>query len=365
MKAKRSNITVNAVDYVRERGDLSFEAAPINELDMFLLSQIVMVDFSGIVSEGSDEISLEEAAERYFETHDKSVSNLGALQSSQSLPAFDAMMRSDRFKDIMLCHHVNYVCQENEEQFSATTFRLAPDLYAIAYRGTDDYLIGWKEDCHMAFYDEVPAQRDALMYLEKVAADMPGKILIAGHSKGGNLAVYAPSYSDRQVQDRIVQIFNYDGPGFSREFLTEFDGYTAIKDRITTFVSQHSIIGLLMDIAGNLVYTKSDVEGPYAHDGFNWEVERDHFVRSDGLSKFSRTFDEVFEGVLGKLTEEEKQRFVDEVFGILFDTGAYTVSDIKELNWRTILSTANRIRTSKAVRDFFNTVLVTLVRKEA
>jgi len=353
----------NALDYIKWRGDLDFGVAPINEIDIFLLTQIVMADFGDIVSNDDTDISLHDVAKKYFETHDTDVKNLGVLQSEHTLPAFHAMSKAKRYKKLMLTNYVNRVCEENDEQFSATTFRFSPEVMAVVFRGTDDTIIGWKEDCNMAIYDEVPAQRDAVKYLERMAESFSGKFIIAGHSKGGNLAVFAASKSKKEVRDRVIQVFNFDGPGFSEKFLSKSKGYDEMKDRIITVVSQNSIIGMLLNVPGRMVCIKSNAEGFYAHDGFSWETDVNHFLRVRSLSKSSMAFDNAFTKIMDKYGVEERKAFVEELFNIIYDTGADTLLEFKSLGWKVSWSTVGKITKNKAIRDFVNSFFVAMLGK--
>jgi len=346
------------LDYITWRGDLSFEVAPINELDVFLCTQVAMADLEGIVRLDGTEISLLDTATRYFDVHNTDVRNLGVLQSDQALPAFMAMGKAARYRDIMMSCHVNYVCDEDVAQFSATSFGFSPQVHAVIFRGTDDSIIGWKENCNLAIFDEVPAQYCALKYLEEYAAKYDGKLIVAGHSKGGNLAVYAASNAAKEIQDRIVQVYNFDGPGFSKKFLETNTGYAAVRDRISTIVPQNSIVGILMDAPGRMMVVRANAEGLLAHDGFSWEVDVNHFVRVGGLNRSSRNFDEVFDNMMNNKTEEEKKAFVDELFGILFDTGAHTLSELKKMGWLTTFETITRMTGNKAVRDILSALLL-------
>lgn len=352
----------NALDYVTWRGDLSFETSPINEIDLFLLTQITMPNYEDIVKADKIEMSLNRVATKYFKNHDLNATSLGLLQANDVLPALKAMSEQPRFKDILFSAHFNRVSNQEEEQFSATVFRLTPKVIVVAYRGTDDTIIGWKEDCNIAIYDEVPAQRDALNYLEWVADNYTEKIIVVGHSKGGNIGVYAAAKASKKIQSRIIRVINYDGPGFKKEFLRE-EGYLAVKDKITTILSQNSIIGVLLNTAGTPVYVKANVAGLLAHDGFQWEALPNHFVREKKLSKFSKEFDKAISNTLDKMSDEEKSEFVNELFDILFSSGADTLIGFRETDLVTRLYTLRKLGTNKKVLEFAKTLTKALVQK--
>jgi len=350
------------MDYLQWRGDLSFDVAPINELDLFLFTQLSMPDYQDILDTSNNELPLCKVADRYFKTHTEDVRNLGLLQAKDVLPAFKLMGKCSRFQDVGMSTYYNHVSEENEEQFSATTFRLSPKVLVVSYRGTDDTIIGWKEDCNLAIYDQVPAQQDAKEYLEKIAKTHKGNIVVVGHSKGGNLSVYAASHVDNKIQDRIIRVVNYDGPGFGRSFLRNNEGYRNIKDKVTTIMSMNAIIGTLLEAPGKKVTVKTFAEGLAAHDGFAWEVDVNHFVREKGLSRFSKAFDGAFNQVMKDMSTEDKKIFVEDIFSSLFSTGALNLTEFNDLDIKQKFSAFEKLGASKAIRDFNTSFFKQLVK---
>ena len=351
----------NAMDYIAWRGDLSFASAPLNDVDLFLCSQLATPDYTGIVPEVGS-IPLRQAAERYFSTHDMSVENLGVLQSVSVLPMLKALAEAPRFRDAELSHYVNRVSNLREEQFSAVTIRLAPDLTVIAIRGTDDTIIGWKEDCNLAVLSNVPAHLDAAAYLTRAAARNEGSLYLCGHSKGGNLAVYCAAVAADAIQQRIRRVCSFDGPGFRPDFL-EGPGYAAMRERIVTILSKNAIVGLLLWQNCEMLVVNTDTVGPLAHDGFKWEVLGTGFVPAKGgLSDASRAFDNAMKESLSAMNEAERKAFIDELFDSLFASGADTITDFKKIGPAELFSTLKELKSSSAVIAFKNRLLDNLLR---
>ena len=258
--------STNAIDYLNWRGDLTFDNSPINEVDMFILSQISTADFKGIIPENV-EIKLCDAFEEFFKIYAVNDS-LGVLQSQYVMNMYNIVKDKARYKDLLLRHQVIIFDKENEEQFSSITIVLPDGSICVSFRGTDDTIIGWKEDCNLSVYDTVPAQKDAVDYLVSESNyDKTSKIRICGHSKGGNLAVYSAVSASKEIRDRIIDVYSFDGPGFQSSFF-EKEGYFDIKDRIFSICSQNSLVGVLLKSAGRLEIIHSRVFGPLAHDGF-------------------------------------------------------------------------------------------------
>ena len=215
----------------------------------------------------------------------------------------------------------------------------------------------------MALSGAVPAQQDAADYLRAAAAALPGPLRVGGHSKGGNLAVYAAAQADAALQKRITVVYSNDGPGFHTEFLAS-PGYLRIRDRVVTLLPQYSIVGtLLVQDTARCAVVRSSRFGVAAHDGFNWGVSATGFLRSDGLSRSSRAFDVTMEQVLGGMDMEQRREFIETLFSVLTATGAVTLSDINERRVRKALSIARGMAKEKAVSRFVLDVLEQMAKE--
>lgn len=341
----------NALEYILWRGDISFSVSPVNEVDIFLFSQLSTPDYKGIVPGDASSENIQAVADKYFSTHDESVKNLGALQSESVLPMLRMLPDTARFGTLRLAGFQNRVIEEKEEQFCAVTILLPDGRICVSFRGTDDSIIGWKEDFHLAIKESVPAQLDALEYLRWAADTFPGKIIVCGHSKGGNLAVYAAVHAPQHIQNRIDRVISFDGPGFRPEFIIS-EAYQAISEKISTVLSQNALVGTLLNRAGEAVIVKSSVLGPMAHDGFSWEVLGCEFVRCTELSEPSQVFDRAISATLEEMSDEEKDSFVTELFDILLSTGADTVSQLTDLRLSQTYEVARSLRKDEKVHHF-------------
>ena len=352
----------NALDYLDWRGDLSFSAAPFNEVDLFICSQLSTPDYAGIVEAEGPGIPIGEVAEKYFSTHSESVDNLGVLQSVYVLPMLKKLPETVRFQKLKLSHAVSCVVQSNTEQFSAVTVELPDGTICVSFRGTDDTIIGWKEDFHLATMEVVPAQIDAKNYLAAVARQIPRKkIRICGHSKGGNLAVYAAVNAPAKIRSRIISAVSFDGPGFQREFL-DGEKYRNMESKVCTVLSQNSIVGTLLEQAGTGEYVHSNKSGPMAHDGFSWEVRGENFVKEEKLSDSSVAIDRAMKQTLGGMTNEERQEFVDELFDTLLATGCETITDLKKIGLHRTMELAVNFHGDKKVHKFVLEILEHLIK---
>ena len=322
---------------------------------MFILSQISTADFKGKIPE-SGGIKLCDAFEEFFKIYNLNDS-LGVLQSQYVMNMYNIMKDTARYKDLLLRHQVIINNKENEEQFSAITIVLPDGSICVSFRGTDDTIIGWKEDCNLSVYETVPAQKDAVDYLEsEFLFDNTSKIRICGHSKGGNLAVYSAVSAPKEIRDRIINVYSFDGPGFQPSFFDK-EGYFDIKDRIVSVWSQNSLVGVLLESAGRVEIIHSRVFGPLAHDGFNWTLMGTRFDREKELSEFSLFFQSFCNQYIEKSTEEEKIALVDGLFDALLNSGYSTLTELTAMSPTETMKFFRSINGSKNVREFFRQII--------
>ncbi len=351
----------NIMDYIAWRGDVPFETSPLNEVDEYLISIIGLLDFEGIVPADGAYIPLPEAAERYFSAGGETL--LGALTSRQVAPAFRAMAAAPRYTGLALTGFRQDLNEANGEQFSALTVRLPDGRHCITFRGTDDTVVGWKENFMLTVMDALPSQLSALEYLNWAASVYDGPLLLLGHSKGGNLAIYAAAKTEPDVKVRIERIFNSDGPGFLPEFL-DTPEFLAVRDKICTLVPEHSMIGILLYPAAEFQIVKSGIFLSGSHDGFTWEVTPPgQFTRCDELSATSRTFDRAVKKLLNDRTPEEWRACIEECFGVLSDAGVETLTDLTEKQLGEKLLTIRSLIKDPALQDLFSDTFSAFVRE--
>lgn len=352
----------NVVDYVKWRGDLSFDASPLCEVDNYILSKIGCPDYTGIIPSDTKSISIRDAVAKLFSAGNEQRLSLGPLASSTILSMLKLLPETVRFSSLRLSGFSKRLDFQRTEQFSALNVILPDGTNFITFRGTDDTIVGWKENFYMASMDEVPAQRDATEYLTWAAASYQGPIIVSGHSKGGNLAVYASANVPKSIQKRISCVYNNDGPGFQQSFLAS-EGYSNIKDRIITILPRHSIVGTLLTQANNPEVVQCDTAGIAAHDGFSWQVIGNHFVRCDSLSRASEVLDSALDDAIASMNLDERKEFIEDFFNILSSTGAVFLSDFSENTLQQALEIAKKLRGEKKVSKFLISVFQEMIKE--
>lgn len=320
-------------DYLDWRGDLTLAQAPFNEVDNLILAELSFVDFGGIVAApgAGGAIFLWEAAEQFFARlpADRPV-DMGVLVPDAIPLLLRKIADSQRFREMRLSCYVDWLDTEQAVQFSALAVETGDGLYYIAFRGTDDTLAGWKEDFHMACMEEIPAQRMAVDYLRTVARQHPRRRLrVGGHSKGGNLSVYAATFAPPSIQRRIQSVWSNDGPGFHRRLLDSAE-YARIAERVVSIVPKSSVVGMLLEHDEDYVVVDSSEQGLLQHDGFSWSVLGDHFVRLDDVTRQSRINDRALKEWVRSMPLDQREKFVEGLFQVLSASGAVTLTDLKE-----------------------------------
>ena len=311
-------------DYLRWRGDITFSQVPVNRVDMLIFATLAYIRFEDIVPNTADaEVTLKSAAKAITQLTDKK----DRCRVPADLELLAAAAESERFKNVKLTSYKSIFIPQEDTQFSAVTF--LPDKKTIcpAFRGTDNTLVGWKEDFNMTFQDSVPAQRLAKEYVQETVANKSSNLLLCGHSKGGNLAVYAASKCGAELQKRILHIFNFDGPGFTEHLLND-SGYKNIIPKIHTFVPQSSVFGMLLQREEAYAIIKSNNISFFQHDPYSWEIAAADFIPEDALTADARFFDRTFHNWISGMTVAERNEFFDSLFELLMTENAQKPIDI-------------------------------------
>ena len=344
----------NLMDYLDWRGDLSLAQAPFNEVDNLILSELAFIDFDGIVpvpGEGRS-VVLWQAAEAFFSRNSRQQVDMGVLVPDAIVDLLHKAAETNRFRGAKLSCFVDRLSVERTEQFAAVTVELEDGTLFLAFRGTDDTLAGWKEDFNMAWMQEVPAQKMAVEYVRTVAKCYPRKkIRLGGHSKGGNLAVWASVFAPASVQRRILHTWSNDGPGFHDE-VAESPRFCMMRGRISTIVPKSSVVGLLLRQEKDYVVVDSSQIGLLQHDGFSWKVLGDSFVRLQDVTRGSRKTEQAMKEWLRDTDQIQREKFVEGLFAVLTASGAETLTELKEDRGKSALAMVKAMKDmEKDTRD--------------
>lgn len=329
-------------DYLYWRGDLKIRSDKFNDVDALILSRLSYLQFDNIVGNSfSEKITIKQAAKLFFDKKD--YSELLLWKGDDKL--LREVADSKRFGNMKLSGYCNIVESDKQMQFSAIAIEVSKDLTFISFRGTDNTLVGWQEDFNMFCMFPLPSQEKAVDYVKRAAGYFDGKLILGGHSKGGNLAVYAAAFSKAEIRDRIITIYNQDGPGFDKKTLST-SGFAAIKNKTITNVPQSSIFGMMFEHEEDFTIVKSNQKGFMQHDIYSWEIDRTSLVRLSHTTNLSVFFDHTLTQFAAGMTEKERKEFTEGVFYLLNSTENTTFNQIKQniiSNSGTILSSVKNL----------------------
>lgn len=317
----------NIFDYIKWRGDLAFENDKFNEVDGLILSALSYLPFEHVLDLIPTGATVSEVCTALLNVDDIE----SKVLFKNDLTLMSLLSDSVRFGSLVFFDYQSVTDHTTQSQFAAITLSISPNLHVIAYRGTDDSFVGWKEDFNMAFMSPVPSQTLAVEYLKTISAKIKGKFILTGHSKGGNIAIYAGAFSKKRRASRIQKIYNYDGPGFDERVLTS-DEYNSITHLVSSFVPQSSVIGMLLEHTDDYVVVHSSQVGILQHDHYSWNVQGKSFICLDKVTGGSKFIDRTLASWLKTQSYEQRQQFIEAVYSILSETNALTLRELGG-NW--------------------------------
>lgn len=331
----------NIMDYISWRGDLTFAQSPFNEVDNLILACFSYVNLDGIPAvSGQKGIELKKLVKEFKKLH--TIKELEADKSFIRLAPFMMfeMAKSVRFGNCVIRNYVNEIVTEAEQQFSAVEIVLDDGTSYISFRGTDDTIIGWKEDFNLST-GVVPAQERAVEYMQRISDKAYGMLRVGGHSKGGNLAIYG-SVMCKSAHDKILEIYSNDGPGFSKEF-QESPETAEMMPKIIRIIPEYSIIGTLLEHEKQPIIVASTSRGLLQHDGFSWEVQGPGLVRRDSLNKTALRFIEILHKWIDGMDTEQKRLLIEDLFATLQASGCENLSEVQSGGIKSLAAMVKRL----------------------
>lgn len=318
----------NIISYLHWRGDLSFSERPFNEVDNVVLSALAYLDFEGIVPQSNQNkyITIAEAADL---CSNPKIDN-GAPRTKRinviDISLLTEMAQTNRYKNVMLSNYLDIYDETEQAQFSALRIQLPDDMVYISFRGTDSSILGWQEDFTMS-YKIVPSQQYALQYLESAVYDFNKSYIVGGHSKGGNLAMFAAMMCENKLRAQIIAVYNNDGPGFCPEMLWSED-FRKIQDITFRIIPEFSVIGMLFEQDCPYKIVKSNAEGIMQHDLLTWNIVGSSLLECEKLTPRCQLLNEMISDWIENVDLEHREIFTQEFFGALDAHGTGIIQDI-------------------------------------
>lgn len=310
----------NIIDYLNWRGDLSFKQDQINEVDSIIFARFSYLPFKDINLEKIDNI--ENVANKMKDL------SLDKFIWKDDKEFIIKLGKTNRYKDIIISDYEEILDIEAEKQFAAITIWLPNKYKYISFRGTDTSLVGWKEDFNMSFMQDIPSQKEAVEYLNKIGKRYKEKLIVGGHSKGGNLAIYSATFCNDKIKKKIAGIINADGPGFDKSVILS-DEYKRISKKINTYIPQSSVIGKLLEHEDDYQVVQSTQRGIMQHDIFSWQVNGTNLIRVQNLTNDSQILNKALRNWLQNTTPERRKSFINIIYEIIIASEAQDLTDFE------------------------------------
>ena len=353
----------NMLDYIKENGNTAFQEEKFNEIDNLIFSRLSYLPF--------EEIKIEE--KETFEIIAQKLQDIDIkkFNMKKDKELIKLVGKSNRYKDLLVTDYYFSRDDKKEKQFVAITIHLENEEMYISYGGTDDTLVGWKEDFNLSFMTNIPAQSEALKYIRRVSKKYNSKIHLGGHSKGGNLAVYAGIFCSKKVQDRIIDITNFDGPGFDKTVI-EKEKYKRVLNKINTFIPQSSLFGRLLEHEEKYIIVTSDQYTLMQHDIFSWRINNHQIEKANKVTAGSDFMNETVRNWLKTTSPKQREHFINTLYEIITKTKAKTFKEFTAEWTKNVgiilksykdISNEDKKEIGKMILTFFTAVKDTIMEK--
>lgn len=357
----------NIIDYVKKYKDYSFSEVEFNIIDNLIMASLSYINFKDILFDNSlYKLTIKEAGEKYFHKYSKKDLKNDVMSVVTGNKIFLAIYNTKRYGDLTLC---NYCYKVNDQkQFSALQININSSLAYLSFEGTDSLISGWYEDAEMSYKYPVSSQKEAILYINRhVNLFSKKKYLLGGHSKGGNLALVAGMHANNLIKNRIKGIYLFDAPGLRQEQIDSLR-FKNIKNKINAYIPNFSIVGLLFRHVDELQVVKSKKKNVWAHNIINWEIDDKDFVYTE-LDYLSQRLESSITDWLDKYNDEERKKFVDDLFAIFKRAKINSIMDFKKQTIkkiRLVILESKKIEPkSKEVVDSLFKVLFGLFKEES
>lgn len=324
--------------YLKNNKNKTFDELPFNEIDSLILCQISYMNLDKFVYDEfvlfNDLFILENIDRLVYKT----------VLSKKNRKLAKALIGNIRYKDIRLNHCRAISCHEEIKQFFSVSYFINDYIY-VAYRGTDYSFYAWHEDFMMAYIKEIPSQKEAINYLSYIYEKYKMKMIVGGHSKGGNLALYSSIYSSEELSDNIIRIYNYDGPGFNNPDIYLNNNYLKLKDRIISLSVKFSVVGLMLHHEEGLEFLQSSSLGLLSHDAYSWSVlNNEFFKRVETNSLGSKIISKALKIYILESNNEDIKRFIEILFILAKENPNSSVLDLYNMPINYLIGVFKRLK---------------------
>lgn len=344
IKGSEGDKMENILNYVRLRQDISFQISPFNAIDALILSNLAYVDWNDIVKD--EKVDLQQACVQYLKMYTPEEIQRKYTFSNNVPNLVKEVSHASRFKGISLMKYRDTFDEEKVIQFSVVTFVLPDETLFISYRGTDGSINGWKEDMQMTYQSHLPCHHMAAEYAEEIINGIEEKsfwfglvhkkiypkIYLGGHSKGGNLAMYASLFG-KNIQEHVTSVFAFDAPGFRKDAWDSLED-KSILNKITNYKPKDSVIGCLLEHQEQSKIIDAKDFGLTQHDAFSWSIGPKDFNYVQSLTKQSEEALAYIDKILMSKEDVDKKTYIDLIFSVIDKFDVKQLSDFSDIGIR-------------------------------
>lgn len=313
-------------EYIDKYKNFKFSQIGVTEIDNAIFSRLAYLDFTQFAGKTIGEIS-----EKYLYSENEKKT----MEQTQEL--LKAISKTKRYKYVTVCDINEIFDEDSANAFYAVTFEIQKDLFFVAFRGTDDKIASYYEDAELAYTFPIRSQTAALSYISTALSNRDGEFYLAGHSKGGNLAMFAFLFLRDDEKERIIRVYNNDGPGFPEEIAAVIFTHST-RDKIISILPEDSIIGRMLTLGGKIKIVKSDALAAFQHNMFTWDVNGAQFADGKKFSLLSEYMEDSLSESLENLPPEKIKRVTEAIFAIAKNSGIKSLKDINIKNYKGIVT---------------------------
>lgn len=316
-------------------GDISFRDKPFDEVDGLILSNILYCDFqTGLKRLANPEsIPLDLFLKNLISNSSLKKTSQGLFLGTKPIRLAKKIHNTTRYKDIVISDFEEINNEEKNIQFAAICYHIVDNLIYLCYRGTDDSLIGWMENLNLFLEEKMPSQICANDYLNRMMEKYPkATFILGGHSKGGNICVYAATYCKETYKKRIQKIYSYDGTGFYPHTF-DYDKFKELEEKTLLVAPFDCIVGnLLEQPIKNRIVVSCNKTGLFCHDIHTWKTDGVNLLKAEKQEFSNRSLITIHE--LNQMVYDQsyakRKDFVIDFNNAVRSCSAKTLNDLRK-----------------------------------
>lgn len=324
---------MNIFGYLDKFGRYSFKKRKFSETDSLVFSSISYLKWERVfdtISKGKKMVPIKEVLSL---PNGRDLLIEGTSNPEAYGELWDHLIKTERFGTLEICNPKTVFSVEKDVQFFAMTFKSEGWTRYIVFRGTDGTLVGWKEDCNLVVLKEIPAELEAVKYVDETVCKHLFPFHIIGHSKGGNLATYSSLKMKKRHSFRFKGVYNHDGPGFDDLSIFDQKEFKKIAKKQHKIVPGESVIGLLLKQPFEYKVCQAEKAPMWQHSIFKWCIDsKGEIILLEDRTTGSKQMEKAIKDWLEPMSHDDRELLVNTLFEILRWDGRTTLYEVTSLS---------------------------------